>query len=233
MNSARASGILGLVVFAAIASPIAMAAEGAGGQGGAGGRAGSYAAARDSGWYGGINVGQSRAKIDDERIVNSLLGFGAATIADDDRDTGYKLFGGYRFNRNFAVEGGYFDLGKFGFTATVPAGTLTGNIRLKGVNLDAVGILPLANRFSAFGRAGVNYAEAKDSFATTGAVVVNNLNPSKRDTNYKFGLGVQYDLTESLGLRAEAERYRVNDAIGNRGDVDLYSVGLVYRFPAR
>ena len=31
-------------------------------------------------------------------------------------------------------------------------------------------------------------------------------------------------------MRAELERYRVNDAIGNRGDVDMASVGLLYRF---
>ena len=85
--------------------------------------------------------------------------------------TGYKLFGGYKFNKNFALEGGYFDLGKFGFTATtVPAGTLNGNIKLKGLNLDAVGILPIAEKFSAFGRVGLNYAQAKDSFTGTGAV---------------------------------------------------------------
>jgi OOP family OmpA-OmpF porin len=31
-------------------------------------------------------------------------------------------------------------------------------------------------------------------------------------------------------MRLEAERYRINDAVGNKGDVDLFSVGLVYRF---
>lgn len=31
-------------------------------------------------------------------------------------------------------------------------------------------------------------------------------------------------------MRAEAERYRIDDAVGNKGDIDLYSVGLVYRF---
>jgi OOP family OmpA-OmpF porin len=213
MKIARASGTLGLVALAVIASP--------------------FAVADDSGWYGGVNIGQSRAKIDDARITSGLLGGGFTTtsINDDNRDTGYKLFGGYKLNRNFAVEGGYFDLGKFGFTATtVPAGTLSGNIKLRGLNLDAVGILPIAEKFSAFGRAGLNYAEARDSFTGTGLVNVLNPNPSKRDTNYKFGLGVQYDFTESLGMRVEAERYRINDAVGNKGDVDLVSVGLVYRF---
>ena len=213
MKLARASGALGLVALAVAASPFAVAA--------------------DSNWYGGINIGQSRAKIDDPRIRSGLLSGGLTTtsILDDDRDAGYKLYGGYQFNRNFALEGGYFDLGKFGFVATtVPAGTLTGNIKLRGLNLDAVGILPITEKFSAFGRVGVNYAEARDSFTGTGAVRVLNPSPSKRDTNHKFGLGLQYAFTESLAVRGEVERYRIDDAIGNKGDIDLFSVGLVYRF---
>jgi OOP family OmpA-OmpF porin len=31
-------------------------------------------------------------------------------------------------------------------------------------------------------------------------------------------------------MRAEAERYRIDDAVGNKGDIDLVSIGLVYRF---
>src|SRR5665647_3930276 len=119
MKLARASGTLGLAALAVIASP--------------------FAVAEDSSWYGGVNIGQSRATIDDARITSGLLGQGAAStsITDDNRDTGYKLFGGYKINRNFAVEGGYFDLGRFGFTATtVPpgTGTLSGTIKLKGLN---------------------------------------------------------------------------------------------------
>ncbi len=216
MKLARVSGTLGLVALSVIASPFAVAA--------------------DPGGYVGFNVGQSRAKIDDERIIRNLMGGGfpgLVSIVDDDRDTGYKLYGGYQFNKNFAVEGGYFDLGKFGFVATTAApnaGTLSGNIKLKGVNLDLVGILPITEKFSALGRVGVNYAEAKDHFSGTGAVVVTNPNPTKKDTNYKFGLGLQYDFTQSLGMRAEVERYRINDAVGNKGDVDLVSLGLVFRF---
>jgi OOP family OmpA-OmpF porin len=54
--------------------------------------------------------------------------------------------------------------------------------------------------------------------------------PHTRATNYKFGGGLQYDFTPSLGMRLEAERYRINDAVGNKGDINLYTVGLVYRF---
>ena len=191
------------------------------------------AQAQDSGWYGGASVGRSMAKIDDARITNELLGVGltATSISDRDRDTGYKLYGGYQVNRYLAVEAGFFDLGKFGFTATTaPPGTLTGDIRLQGLNLDVVASLPLSDSFSVFGRVGANYARARDNFSGTGLVNVINPNPSKRDTNLKAGLGLQYDLNDSWSARLEAERYRVNDAVGNKGHVDLLSLGLVYRF---
>ncbi|MHB8920616.1 MAG: outer membrane beta-barrel protein [Halothiobacillus sp.] len=194
---------------------------------------GPVAVADDSGWYVGGNVGQSRAKIDNERITRNLLGSGFTTnsMKDDDRDIGYKLYGGYQFNKYFALEGGYFNLGKFGYTAnTTPAGSLAGKIKLQGVNLDVVGLWPITDKFSLFGRVGVNYAKAQDNFVGTGAVQVVNSNPSARDTNYKFGVGAQYALTESLDVRAEIERYRINDAVGNKGDIDLISAGIVYRF---
>jgi OOP family OmpA-OmpF porin len=132
------------------------------------------------------------------------------------------------------VEGGYLNLGKFGFTAnTTPAGTFTGSGKFQGLNLDAVGILPLSEKFSAFGRVGFIYTETKDTFSGTGGgavVAANNPNPDKREGSYKYGLGIQYDLTRALGMRAEWERYRVNDAVGNKGDIDMLLIGLVYYF---
>src|SRR6202021_3444633 len=109
--------------------------------------------ADDAGWYTGFNAGQSRAKIDDARIADGLLndGFTTTSIRNDDRHFGFKAFGGYEFNRYFSLEGGYFDLGRFGFTAdTLPAGSLHGDIQIKGVNFDAVGSGPIGEEFSLF-----------------------------------------------------------------------------------
>ena len=213
MKLTKASRTIGLMALTALAGPLAAAA--------------------DSAWYIGGNVGQTRAKIDDARITGGLLGSGFATtsIADDNRDTGFKLFGGYRFTPNIALEGGYFDLGRFGFNAaTVPTGTLNGNIKLRGLNLDLVGTLPITDRLSAFGRVGMNYADARDRFRGTGAVRVLNPEPSKRAANVKFGAGLQYAFTDAFAMRAEIERYRIDDAVGNKGDIDMVSLGLVYRF---
>lgn len=183
--------------------------------------------------YGGLSLGASRAKIDEARISASLLASGLTTtsMSRDESDKGFKIFGGYQFNRHVAVEAGYFNLGKFGFTSTtVPAGTLNGSIKLQGLNLDLVGTLPLTERLSAIARVGAQYASARDNFSGTGAVNVLNPNPSERAWNYKAGAGLQYEFGPSLLVRAEAERYRVNDAVGNRGDINLYSVSLVFPF---
>lgn len=215
MKLAKTSGHWSLLTFALVMSPLTMAQT------------------LEPGWYGGLGVGPSRSNIDDARITSSLLGAGltATSIDEKNNDTGYKLYGGYQFGRFFSLEGGYFDLGRFGFTATTsPAGTLRGDIRLKGINLDAVGRLPFTERFSALGRVGLTYVDTADQFSSTGAVTVADPNPGKRDGGYKAGLGLQYELSQALALRVEAERYRVNDAVGNRGDIDLVTVGLLFRF---
>jgi OOP family OmpA-OmpF porin len=189
-----------------------------------------------NGWYLGGSLGRTGASIDDNRITSGLAGQGLATSSINDRDTnhGYKIFGGYQFHRNFAVEAGYFDLGHFGYTAnTVPLGTLSGDVRFKGVNLDLVGLWPITDKFSALARVGVTSERARGNFSSTGAVALPfAASTSERATNVKFGAGVMYDFTPSLGVRLEAERYRVNDSIGNKGHVDMVSVGLVYRFGA-
>ena len=208
MKLVRTMGALGLVGFAAVNASAAVAAE--------------------SGWYGGLSIGPTNAKVNEDRIRAGLAG--VTSIDTDENSFGFKLLGGYKVNKNFAVEGGYFNLGKFSYTANTAAGSQTGTAKFQGLNLDAVGILPMTQKFSALGRVGLTYTRAKDTFSGVG---VSDPNPKKSEGNYKLGLGVQYDFTESLGLRGEVERYRINDAIGNKGSAHMFSVGLVYIFGAQ
>ena len=213
MKITKTTGILSVMTLALVTSPMLHA--------------------DDSGWYIGGNIGQSRADIDEAGITSSLTanGFSDISVQEDSIDLGYKFYGGYQLNRYFALEGGYFDLGKFNFTSTTqPAGTFNGSIKLKGINVDLVGFMPITEKLSAFGRVGLNYAQAKDSFSGTGFVHVLNPNAKERDTHLKIGAGLQYTFTEKLAARLETERYRIDDAVGNHGDVDLISVGIVYRF---
>lgn len=186
-----------------------------------------------TGPYVGFGAGQSQAHIDHVRIQQSLMsqGLSTTTLTEDGQDTGYKAYLGFPIHPNWAVEAGYFDLGRFGFNATTsPNGSLTGSARIRGLNLDLVGTLPVTERWSLMGRVGAAHARAQSRFSSTGAVAVSDPTSDRRETNYKYGLGTQYAFTPSLSLRLEAERYRVNDAVGRRGDVDLVTLGLVYRF---
>jgi len=209
--------VLTVAALAALASPLLGAQE----------------VTPNTGMYVGISAGESQSTIDNVRITQSLLGSGLSTnvFSEVRRDPGYKAYLGFPINPNWAVEAGYFDLGRFGFNATTtPPGTLTGTTRIQGLNLDLVATLPITERWSLLGRVGATYADTQDNFTSTGAVTLGDPNPSKRETNYKYGFGTQYAFTPALTLRLEAERYHVNDAVNNRGDVDLITLGLVYRF---
>ncbi len=189
----------------------------------------------NTGMYMGIGAGDSKAKFNHDSAAQNALGTGVTPgpLSVDERGNAYKIYLGFPMSPNWAVEAGYFNLGRFGFDgSTTPPGTVSGSAKIQGLNLDLVGTLPITDRWSLLGRVGAAYAETKSSISGTGAGEVAASSSSKRDTHYKYGFGTQYAFTPALTLRLEGERYRVNDMVGQRSDVDLISVGLVYRFGA-
>jgi OOP family OmpA-OmpF porin len=188
----------------------------------------------DSAWYAGAGLGQGRAKIDDERIARSLTANGASleSFTTDQRDLGYKVFVGKKFNRYFAVEAGYFDIGKFGFQATTSGnGNLRGETSFRGVNLDLIGYLPLTPRLSALARVGGQYGRSTAHFSGNRLNGVTAPNPEKEEKfQAKVGLGLQYQINDAWAVRGEIERYRLRDPLGNRGEMDLASISLIRAF---
>ena len=186
-------------------------------------------------FYTGVSVGQSQSQLDEQATVNNLLGYKVPTTGTrrTPEDTGYRLFGGYQMTRNFALEGGYFNLGKSVFDTTTLAGPLRAQTEAEGVNLDMVYTLPVSERWSVLGRLGAQYAHTRTGYDGRGLAagrapyVVGVGHSNKEDSNLKVGVGVQYELSRSLFLRGEAERYRIHDGINTKGDIDLYSVSLV------
>ena len=195
---------------------------------------GNAVAQEDRYFYFGLGGGQTRGDLDEQGLTNRVsapVPGGNYSLVPDRKDTGYKVFLGYQLNRYFGFELGYFDLGKQNFRATTtPSGTLNGEVRTKGANLDLVGTLPLTTNLSALGRVGTAYARTRSQFNGTGAVVVTNSQPSERGANVKLGLGLQYAFSPGFMVRGEAERYRINDGTGGRGEINLYSVSLVFPF---
>lgn len=186
----------------------------------------------DMGLYLGGSAGASKTDIDDSGVPLPA-GFTFTSFSSDDSDTGFKIFGGYRMHRNMAVEFGYTRLGKFSFSSTTtPAATASHTVKNDGWNIDLVGILPLPHNFSLFARVGAYFNESKSNTSTTGALVARTPSAKESKTSLKYGVGAQYDFTRNLAVRGEWERY---DSLGDAAttgefDVNLYTVGVVWRF---
>jgi len=148
----------------------------------------------DSGPYAGIKAGSVRA------------GFNGLTKSSD---AAYGALLGFQYNSNFAVEGEYVDLGRFSSAGVAGKSDALG--------FGAVGILPLDEGFSVYGKLGVARSRTSTSVAT-----------GTNRTAATYGLGGQYD-TPMIGLRLSWERYKVGVA-GQNADDDLYSLAVIFKF---
>jgi OOP family OmpA-OmpF porin len=160
----------------------------------------------DSGWLVGGSVGQSKIKVD-------CTGFTC-----DDTDTAFRIFGGYNFNKNFGAELGYADLGK----VTVSAPGISGDIKATAWDIMAVGTLPLADKFALYGKLGWYFADSKASGSIGGGSESNN--------DLTYAIGGQYNFNKNLGLRLEWQQYKSVGGDNSNGDVDVMSIGVVYKF---
>ena len=193
----------------------------------------TFAASPDTGWYGNINVGRSNL---DNNNVDSVFGNQGVTSSSsvDKNDTTYSIGAGYQFNRNFALEGGYIDLGKFNVQSAISApaaDSAHGQYKVDGWNLVGVGIIPLQNGFSVYGKAGLIFANTKLNAASdTGTVPVSG--GSKSSTSGTYGIGAGYDFGNNLIGKLEWNRYPGLGNSDSSGKVDLnaYTAGVSYRF---
>jgi OOP family OmpA-OmpF porin len=177
--------------------------------------AGMVAAPVNAQAYLGFGVGKS--DYDSGNAIPDLITSGSV----DGKDTGFKIFGGYQFNPHFAVELAYVDLGKAGYSGNFGAAPVTGgSLETTGLNASAVGILPLGASFELFGKIGLFGWESK-ARDTTGGL------PFSGETSggdISLGLGLAFNITKNVSLRAEWERFKAVD------DIDLLSAGLVFKF---
>jgi OOP family OmpA-OmpF porin len=198
-------------------------------------------AAEELPWYGGIGVGHADVKRPGswaERVDGSLRAQGVtSTTSISTGDTAWKLFGGYQFNGNLGVEAAYSKLGKFGGVSSVTApaaGTGTGTWDASAFSLAAVGTFPIhENRLSAIGKLGLAYTKLDVSVAARGvggATAV--VNPSNDRTNLMLGVGLRFDLTKRVALRAEWEHYNnVGDgSTTGQSAIDVWSLNAQFRF---
>lgn len=148
-------------------------------------------------YYVGIGVNYG-AKMTDKITDND-----GDVLKLNSRGVGANVFGGYRVNHYFGVEGGYAYLGQDKYKETTVAGVDTNNyVRIKNQwNLHFVGnaYLPVCDWFEPYAFGGVSYSSYELNYLG-----------SAKDTNSSFGLiygaGLQFNVIDQLSVRASYTR---------------------------
>ena len=160
----------------------------------------AYAANNTSeeGFYIGGGVGASKS----DNVVGAT--------ANDKSDTGFKVFGGYQFNKNLGAELGYIDFGKFRFTN---AGN-TFDLKGKAVYLSAVGTLPINEQFD---------LQAKLGYANEDVSTNNSkISITGDGSEFHFGAAARYHFNPQTAVSLDY------DTAGS--DLNLWSVNVNYKF---
>lgn len=157
------------------------------------------------GWYAGLGVGQSKYR-----------DYPAASAST--RSEGWKVYGGYQFNKYLALEGGYVNLNDM----RAVNGPVRTSIATEAWALGAVLSYPLTNKFSVIGKLGAAYMQG-DTRTKTGTALTVRTSDDGYEPNY--GVGVTYAVFDNLNLRAEWERFD-----RSRLDIDLVTAGLQLKF---
>ena len=162
-------------------------------------------------FYAGASIGESYVEEDN-------------VLADedfDDEDFAFKVFAGYQFHTNFAVELNYQD---FGDLDDDILGIDTEINDLYAISLYGVGILPLSDSFKIFAKLGAAYwdGEAKATVGTASAT------SDEDDTVLAYGLGASYAFTEKFAARVEYEELDTDS--DDLSQLSMLTIGGEFRF---
>lgn len=160
--------------------------------------------AAENKFYLGVSIGESTIEEDNVFAGDDF----------EDEDTGFKVFGGYQFHRNFAIEANYTI---YGDAEDSVAGVNT-EVEFDTFGVSLVGIVPIAERFDLFGKLGFAYWDAE--------VKALGLSDDEDGTDLSYGLGARFNFNEKVSVRAEYEGIDVDDL----DRADFLSMGIEFNF---
>lgn len=162
--------------------------------------------AADTGVYVGFNLGSGKPGISSSAGLskNSKAMYGGLL--------------GYQYSKNLAAEVQYTGIGQ---VTDVNGQTAKGD----ALSVAAVGIMPMNDSFSVFGKLG--FASTKTTTSATFASV------GTTRSALTYGLGAQYNVNQNLGVRAGWDRYGAATTLAGakvNANADVMTVGVVYKF---
>lgn len=201
----------------------------------------------ETGFLGGVAVPDPVVRLNPGPIFSGPIfsepAFGVASRAPepfggDDKDSAWGLTAGYRAGRYVAVELNYFNLGTLEASTSVlvlvpplvppftaQSMTLRRELETSGPALSVLGILPLSDSWEVYLRGGVLFADMK---------LTTSLGDNSNSTTFgseaaALGAGAQFNWGDHWSARVEFQRFlEVGDDLGE-ADIDLLSLGVLYR----
>jgi opacity protein-like surface antigen len=172
-----------------------------------------------------LAMGAAQAQTSSADAPHAYVGIGVGAVKDSisgDHKRSTKIFGGYEFDQNWAVEAGYSYLGKSGFYTPLPDDLTHVSVKSQSVYAAAKYTVPLTERTSVYGKLGLAHAETRYSSEIKGW-------DTKGNRNGVYGaVGVQTKLTENVSLFAEYERN--GKQLRNGADNKVFGAGVKYGF---
>ncbi|MBU2712625.1 outer membrane beta-barrel protein [Zooshikella harenae] len=186
-----------------------------------------------SGFYLGLGLGSADYNDAYDNLKDEYDGFMSGTTSYTTRDMAWKVFGGYRVNKYFALEANYTSLGNPDADFTNTSGTYRDEIEneIKGYGIKAVGLYPINNNFEVLASVGTFKWKVEEDEEN------NRFGPSsetEKGTSLTYGLGANYYLTDNISVGLNWER--IND-VGDKdnlffgeNDIDTYTISAQYNF---
>lgn len=185
------------------------------------------ASAGDGHWYafGAVGTtagGGNKAFLDDQLRAAGERGFQSSLATPNI----YKIGIGVQLNDNLALEGGYLRSEMTNYTATggSVSGTIGGLNIFDGGFFDVTGILPLTHNFSLLGRLGTSEILHTAGLSGPGFSVY----ASGVATDWTYGIGAQYRLTDAIAVRLDGDTYDVGGPYS--AYTTIWTLGLTYGF---
>src|ERR1700690_2619289 len=196
--------------------------------------AGASARAQD-GFYGGVSYRESGTESSGlvlGTLPSSWNRF--VTPVTDDSAQRTLLFGGYRWKNDVAVEAAFNSSDPYALRANslAPAGGLrfgAPDLQTRSWNADVYTSWEFLRSVSMYGRLGYAQSDARPLFA--GASLITG-DPRRPRDGVNYGVGLRYDMTQSLGLRVEYARFGhfAGEYTGGLPDSDQLSIGVQFKF---
>lgn len=140
---------------------------------------------------------------------------------------------GYRVSPNLAVEASYDRVGKMDVQSSMSspsADSAAGSWKAHGLGLHVLGIAPLDNKWSLYGRVGVERFKTNLDLASTSGS--SNYSGSSSHTSLALGAGAAYAITPNVDATAELVHYTHvgDDTNTGRTGLNQFNLGLRYHF---